>query len=166
MATITFKGKPVHTSGELPTEGSKAPDFRLVDQRLKEHTLGDHAGQRKVVNIVPSLETPVCATQARRFNEEASALENTTVLVISADLPFAQGRFCQTENIEGLTTLSTMRSPEFAVDYGVRLEDGPLAGLCGRAVLVLDADNTVRHSQLVPEIGKEPDYEAALAALR
>lgn len=166
MATVTFKGNPVQISGDLPAEGSKAPDFRLTDKDLKDHSLGDYDGQRKVLNIVPSLETPVCANQARRFNEEAAKLDNTAVLVVSADLPFAQGRFCSTEGIEGLTTLSTMRAPDFQRDYGIRIEDGPLAGLCARAVLVLDKDNTVLHSQLVPEIGEEPDYDAALAALR
>lgn len=166
MATVTFKGKPVQTSGELPAEGAQAPDFTLTDKNLKDHSLADFDGQRKVLNIVPSLETPVCAAQARRFNEEATKLENTAVLVVSADLPFAQGRFCQTEEIAGLTTLSTMRAPNFMRDYGIAIEDGPLAGLCARAVLVLGTDNTVRHAQLVPEIGEEPDYDAALAALR
>ena len=165
MATINLDGNPSMTSGELPAEGSKAPDFRLTDKELKDRSLSDFEGQRKVINIVPSLETGVCAAQARRFNHEAASLENTDVLVVSADLPFAQGRFCQTEGIDGLTTLSTVRS-DFARDYGVRIEDGPFAGLCARAVLVLDADNTVRHAQLVPEIGQEPDYDAALAALQ
>ncbi len=165
MATVTLDGHPSQTSGELPAEGSKPPDFKLTDKKLKDRSLSDFEGQRKVLNIVPSLETSVCAAQARRFNQEAAALENTAVLVVSADLPFAQGRFCQTEGIDGLTTLSTVRS-DFARDYGVRIEDGPFAGLCARGVLVLDADNTVRHAQLAPEIGEEPDYDAALAALR
>jgi thiol peroxidase len=165
MATVTLQGNTIHLSGELPTEGAKAPDFTLADKKLKDRSLSEFDGQRKVLNIVPSLETPVCANQARRFNEEAAKLDNTAVLVVSADLPFAQGRFCQTEGIEGVTTLSTLRS-SFPQDYGVRIEDGAFAGLCARAVLVLDKDNTVLHSQLVPEIGEEPDYDAALAALR
>ncbi len=165
MATVTLDGNPSQTCGELPAEGAKAPDFKLTDKKLKDRSLSDFEGQRKVLNIVPSLETPVCSAQARRFNEEAASLENTAVLAVSADLPFAQGRFCQTEGIEGLKTLSTVRS-EFPREYGVRIEDGPFAGLCARAVLVLDSDNTVLHSQLVSEIGQEPDYNAALASLR
>ncbi len=165
MATVTLQGNTIHLSGELPTEGAKAPDFTLADKKLKDRSLSEFDSQRKVLNIVPSLETGVCANQARRFNEEAAKLENTAVLVVSADLPFAQGRFCETEGIEGVTTLSTLRS-SFPQDYGIRIEDGAFAGLCARAVLVLDKDNTVLHAQLVPEIGEEPDYDAALAALR
>jgi len=166
MATTHFKGTPVHTNGELPAIGTKAPDFTLVAGDLSEKTLGDFAGRRKILNIVPSLDTPVCATSARRFNEEAGALENTVVLVISADLPFAQGRFCATEGLEDVVALSMMRDRKFAEDYGVLLVDGPLAGIAARAVVVLDENDTVIHTQLVDEITTEPDYEAALAAVR
>lgn len=166
MATVTLQGDPIHTSGELPASGDKAPGFRLIDKDLNERTLAEFAGKRKVLNIVPSLDTPVCATQARRFNQEAAGLENTQVLVISADLPFAQARFCETEGIEHLLTLSTVRSQDFGDAWGVTLTEGPLAGICARAVVVLDENDRVLHSQLVPEIAEEPDYEQALAALR
>jgi thiol peroxidase len=166
MATVTLKGNPFHTFGELPAEGSSAPGFRLVRGDLSEATLGDYAGKRKVINIVPSLDTPVCAAQARRFNEAASSLDNTVVLVVSGDLPFAQSRFCTTEGIENLEMLSTFRAPEFGREWGIGLAEGPLAGLTGRAVVVADEHDRVVHAQLVPEIGQEPDYEAALAALK
>jgi thiol peroxidase len=164
MATVTLKGNPVSTSGELPAVGQTAPDFHLVRGDLSEATLGDYAGKRKIINIVPSLDTPVCATQARRFNEAAAGLDNTLVLVVSGDLPFAQGRFCTTEGIDGLETLSTFRSSTFGADWGIGLVDGPLAGLNARAVVVTDENDRVIHSQLVPEITEEPDYDAALAA--
>ena len=166
MATTHFKGNPVHTNGELPEIGAKAPDFTLIAGDLSERTLADFAGKRKILNIVPSLDTPVCATSARRFNEAAGALENTVVLVISADLPFAQGRFCATEGLSDVVALSMMRDREFARDYGVLLVDGPLAGLAARAVVVLDENGTVVYTQLVDEITTEPDYKAALAAVR
>ena len=166
MANVTLQGNPIRISGELPAVGSPAPDFRLVDGELNERTLADFGGRRKVLNIVPSLDTPVCASQTRRFNEEAAALDNTEVLVVSADLPFAQSRFCETEGIEHVTALSTVRSQDFGRAWGVLLEEGPLAGICARAVVVLDENNTVRHAQLVSEIANEPDYDAALAALR
>jgi thiol peroxidase len=165
MATVTLQGNPIHTSGDLPSRGSKAPDFRLVDRELNERSLADYAGKRKVLNIVPSLDTPVCAAQARRFNEEAAGLDNTQVLVISADLPFAQNRFCETENIDNLETLSIVRSQDFGDAYGVALTEGPLAGICARAVMVLDENDVVQYTQLVPEISEEPDYEAVLKAL-
>lgn len=165
MATVTLKGNPFTTHGELPSAGSQAPGFRLVRGDLSEATLADFAGRRKIVNIVPSLDTPVCAAQARRFNEAAAGLENTVVLVISGDLPFAQKRFCTTEGIANLETLSTFRSPEFGRDWGIGLANGPLAGLTARAVVVTDEHDRVIHTQLVPEIGQEPDYEAALGAL-
>ena len=165
MATVTLQGNPIHTSGDLPSQGSKAPDFRLVDRELNERSLADYAGKRKVLNIVPSLDTPVCAAQARRFNEEAAGLDNTQVLVISADLPFAQNRFCETENIDNLETLSIVRSQDFGDAYGVALTEGPLAGICARAVMVLDENDVVQYTQLVPEISEEPDYEAVLKAL-
>jgi thiol peroxidase len=166
MATVTLDGQPIPTSGELPAVGQCAPDFRLIDRDLNERTLADFAGRPKALNIVPSLDTPVCAAQAGRFNEEAASLADTHVLVISADLPFAHGRFCKTEGIDGVTTLSTGRAGDFAETYGVALTEGPLAGICARAVLVVDRDDVVRHAQLVPEIAQEPDYDAALAVLR
>jgi len=166
MATTHLKGNPVQTNGELPTVGSTAPDFRLVAGDLSEKTLADFAGRRKLLNIVPSLDTAVCAASARHFNQDAANLPDTVVLVISADLPFAQGRFCTTEGLENVTPLSMMRDKKFAEDYGVLLVDGPLAGLCARAVVVLDENNRVLYTQLVDEITTEPDYEAALAALK
>jgi len=166
MANITLKGNSFHTTGDLPAVGSKAPGFSLTGGDLKDVTLADFAGQRKVINIVPSLDTPVCATQTRTFNAKAAGLDNTAVLVVSADLPFAQGRFCTTEGIDRVRALSMMRSRNFAKDYGVLIADGPLQGITARAVVVLDENDVVRHAQLVPEIGQEPDYDAALAALK
>ncbi|MCK9524157.1 MAG: thiol peroxidase [Proteobacteria bacterium] len=165
MATVTFHEAPVNTSGELPAKGAVAPDFVLVANDLSEKTLNDYAGKKKILNIVPSLDTPVCATSTRKFNVEAASLQDTVVLVVSADLPFASGRFCATEGIDKVTALSTFRST-FAKDYGVALVDGPLAGLAARAVVVLDAENKVVYTQLVPEITDEPDYAAALSAAR
>jgi len=166
MATTNLKGNPVSTSGELPAMGTTAPAFRLVAGDLGDLGLDAFAGKRKVLNIVPSLDTPVCATSARRFNQDAAALENAVVLVISSDLPFAQGRFCTTEGLGNVVPLSMMRSRNFAKDYGVLLENGPLAGICARAVVVVDENDIVIHSQLVDEITTEPDYDAALAVLR
>ncbi len=165
MATVTLHGNPIHTCGDLPRKGGKAPDFRLVDRELNERSLADYAGKRKVLNIVASLDTPVCAAQARRFNEEAAGLDNTQVLVISADLPFAQNRFCETESIDNLETLSIVRSSDFGEAYGVALTEGPLAGICARAVIVLDENDVVQYTQLVPEISEEPDYHDVLKAL-
>lgn len=165
MANITLGGNPIHTSGELPKVGSKAPDFKLTANDLKDLSLADFKGKKKVLNIVPSLDTPVCATSTRRFNEAAGKLPNTVVLVVSADLPFASKRFCTTEGLANVTALSTLRS-SFARDYGIALVDGPLAGVTGRAVVVLDENDKVLHSQLVPEIKQEPDYDAALAAVK
>lgn len=164
MAEITLHGNTCHTSGSLPAQGSEAPDFNLANKDLADVSLEQFAGHKKVLSIVPSLDTPTCATSARKFNEHASALENVSVLVISADLPFAQSRFCGAEGLENVHTLSTFRS-HFADDYGIRITDGPLAGLTGRAVIVLDEDNKVVHSQLIGEIADEPDYQAALNAL-
>lgn len=164
MATVHLKGNSVHTNGELPAVGSLAPDFTLVGGDLADVSLAGFAGKLKVLNIVPSLDTAVCAASARRFNEAAASLDRTVVLVISADLPFAQTRFCTVEGLANVVPLSMMRDRTFAEDYGVLLVDGPLAGLCARAVVVLDADNRVIHRQLVDEITTEPDYEAALAA--
>ena len=165
MATVTLKGNPFNTNGTLPAVGSTAPDFSLVDGKLGEVNLSTYAGKQKVLNIVPSLDTPTCATSARKFNEKASQLSDTVVLVISADLPFAQGRFCSTEGLENVVPLSLMRSKKFAKDYGMLLVDGPLAGITARAVVVLDKDNKVTYTQLVGEIGDEPDYDSALSAL-
>jgi thioredoxin-dependent peroxiredoxin len=164
MANITLKGNPIHTSGDLPVVGARAPDFRLVAGDLSDVSLGAYRGKRKILNIVPSLDTPVCAISTRKFNERAGALPNTVVLVISGDLPFAQKRFCTTEGLKNVVPLSMMRSKEFAKDYGVLIQDGPLAGLSARAVVVLDADDKVAYRQLVPEIAQEPDYDAALRA--
>lgn len=164
MADITLHGNPCHTSGELPAVGTQAPAFTLVSGDLQDVHLGDFAGRKKLLNIVPSLDTPVCAVSTRKFNEHAANLANTAVLVVSADLPFAQARFCEVEGIKGVQSLSTMRG-NFARDYGVEITDGPLAGITGRAVVVLDEHDQVRYTQLVTEIGDEPDYDAALAAL-
>jgi len=166
MAKVTLKGTPIHTSGELPKMGSTAPDFKLTANDLKDLSLADFAGKRKVLNIVPSLDTEICATSTRKFNEKAGKLPNTVVLIVSADLPFASKRFCVAEGLQNVVPLSLLRDKKFAQDYGVLLTDGPLAGLCGRAVVVLDAGNKVIHSQLVPEIVQEPDYDAALSALK
>lgn len=164
MATITFKGNPVRTSGELPKVGATAPDFKLTGGDLAEVTLASYAGKKKLLNIVPSLDTGICAMSAKKFNEKPVA--NTVMLTISADLPFAQGRFCKAEGVNNVITLSMMRDRHFAKDYGVLMEDGPLAGICARAVIVLDATNQVLYTQLVPEIAQEPDYDKALAALK
>jgi thiol peroxidase len=165
MAQIKFKGNPIHTSGELPQKGERAPDFELVGADLSNATLAKYAGKTKIVNIFPSIDTSVCASSVRKFHEKASGLPGVVVLDVSADLPFAAKRFCAAEGLENVVTLSTFRS-SFANDYGVRMTDGPLAGLCARAVLVLDGENRVVHRELVPEIAQEPDYDAALAAAR
>ncbi len=165
MADITLKGNACHTNGELPAVGSTAPAFTLTTAELADVGLDAYAGKKKLLNIVPSLDTPVCATSTQKFNAAMADKGDAVALVISADLPFAQGRFCGAEGIENVVTLSTMRSRQFAEDYGMLITDGPLAGLCGRAVVVLDADNKVVYTQLVPEITEEPDYDAAMAAL-
>ncbi len=165
MANITLKGNPIHTCGDLPAIGSQAPDFKLVTVDLQDVGLAQYAGKKKLLNIVPSLDTGVCATSTRNFNVSAGSRDDTVVLVISADLPFAAGRFCSTEGLDKVVPLSMMRSRNFAKDYGVLIEDGPLAGITARAVIVLDAKNQVIYSQLVPEITQEPDYVSALAAL-
>ncbi|WP_078121716.1 thiol peroxidase [Thiosocius teredinicola] len=165
MAQITLHGSPINTNGDLPAVGSTAPDFRLVDGELKEVRLSDFAGKKKILSIVPSLDTPVCATSTKVFNERLGGRDDVVVLVISADLPFAQGRFCQAEGTADVKTLSMMRSRNFAKDYGVLIEDGPLAGITARAAMTLDADNKVLHAQMVGEIGEEPDYDAAISAL-
>ena len=165
MASVTLKGSPVSTNGELPAVGSTAPDFKLVDGGLADITLADYAGKKKLLNIVPSLDTPTCATSTKKFNDFANAHDDTVMLMISADLPFAMSRFCSAEGADNVISLSLMRSKAFAKDYGVLIQDGPLAGITTRAVVVLDADNKVLYTELVPEIGQEPDYEAAIAAL-
>ena len=165
MATVTLQGNTFNTSGELPAVGSAAPDFHLVDGQLNDVRLADYSGKRIILNIVPSLDTPTCATSARKFNEKAAGRDDVTVLVVSADLPFAQGRFCSTEGIEDVVPLSLMRTRAFAKDYGVLMTDGPLAGITARAIVVIGEDGRVLYTQLVPEIADEPDYDAAIAAL-
>ncbi|AXQ29778.1 thiol peroxidase [Solimonas sp. K1W22B-7] len=165
MATITLKGNPVQTNGNLPATGAEALGFRLVAKDLKDVSLHDYVGKRKVLNIFPSVDTPTCAMSVRQFNQRAASLKNTVVLCISADLPFAQSRFCGAEGIANVQMLSMMRDRHFAKDYGLLIETGPLAGLTARAVVVLDEDNRVLHSELVSEIANEPNYDAALAAL-
>lgn len=164
MAEITLKGDPIHTSGNLPDVGSKAPEFKLVATDMSEKSLADYAGKALVLNIFPSLDTPVCANSVRAFNEKAASAD-ATVLCISADLPFAHGRFCSSEGIENVVNLSTFRSPEFGETYGMQIVDGALAGVLGRAVVVVDGKGNVAYTELVPEIAQEPDYEAALAAI-
>lgn len=164
MATVTLKGNPVHTSGDLPKIGSTAANFRLVSSDLQDVSLETYAGKKKILNIVPSLDTSTCAASARKFNESAGRLTNTVVLVISADLPFAMKRFCSTEGLTNVVPLSMMRGRNFAKEYGTLITDGPLEGISARAVVVLDAQNKVVHAQLVPEIADEPDYASALAA--
>lgn len=166
MATVTLAGNPIHLGGQFPKVGSAAPAFSLVTTDLKDVTLKDFAGKRKVLNIVPSLDTPVCQTSTRKFNEEASSLPNCVVLVVSADLPFASKRFCETEGLRNVVALSTMRGREFMTNYGVDIVDGPLAGVTARAVVVIDENDKVAYTELVPEIKQEPNYAAALAALK
>ena len=164
MSSVTFKGNPVNVAGSLPAVGSQAPAFSLVAGDLSDKTLADFAGKRKVLNIFPSIDTPVCAASVRHFNQDAAGLADTAVLCISADLPFAQGRFCGAEGIENVLVGSTFRS-SFASAYGAQTVDGPLAGLCARSVVVVDADGTVTYTELVPETTQEPDYDAAVASL-
>lgn len=165
MAETALKGNPVNTNGDMPEVGQAAPDFTLTTSDLGSVSSDDLRGSRVVLNIFPSLDTATCAQSVRVFNERAAGLDDTTVLCVSADLPFAADRFCSAEGIEGVTTASTFRNPEFLDDYGVRMADGPLAGLCARAVVVIGADGTVLHSRISPEIVDEPDYETALASL-
>ncbi|MBN2163542.1 MAG: thiol peroxidase [Pontiellaceae bacterium] len=165
MASITLKGNPVSTVGTLPATGSAAPAFCGVKEDLSECKLADLAGKKVILNIFPSIDTGVCATSVRRFNQEASSLKDAVVLCISVDLPFALGRFCGAEGLSGVIPVSVFRNPEFGSGYGVTISDGPLAGLLSRAVVVLDEEGKVIYSEQVPEITQEPDYEAALAAL-
>ena len=165
MATITFRGAEVHTAGSLPAVGSKAPDFKLTAGDLSEKTLGDYRGKNIILNIFPSIDTGVCASSVRKFNEKASGLENTVVLCISKDLPFAQARFCGAEGIENVQTLSEYKDSNFSDAYQAKMTDGPLSGLLSRAVVVIGDDGTVRYTEQVGEIADEPNYEGALAAV-
>ena len=165
MAEITFKGKPVHTSGELPAVGSTAPDFVLTGNDMNDRTLSQYSGKNIILNIFVSLDTSVCAMSVRRFNMEAAGLPDTVVLCVSGDLPFAQSRFCAAEGIDHVITLSAFRYRAFANKYGVRILDGPLKGLLARAVVIIDGSGKVLYTQLVPEISEEPDYDAALMVL-
>lgn len=166
MAKITFHEKPINTHGDLPRVGSQAPDFSLVKSDLSDAKLSDYKGKRVILNIFPSIDTGVCATSVRRFNKEASELKNAVVLCISRDLPFAQGRFCGAEGLSNVVTLSEFRNELFSQSYGVQIVDGPLAGLMSRAVVVVDENGKVVHAEQVPEIVQEPDYEAALKAIK
>jgi thiol peroxidase len=164
MATVTLQGNQFNTSGELPAVGSTAPDFHLVDGKLNDVHLADYSGKKRILNIVPSLDTPTCATSTRKFNEKVAGRDDVVVLIISADLPFAQGRFCEVEGLNNVVPLSMMRTRAFAKDYGILMTNGPLAGITGRAVVVIDENDQVCYTELVPEIADEPDYKAALAA--
>jgi thiol peroxidase len=166
MTQVTLRGNPVNVSGQFPLKGQQAPAFSLVSGDLGDITLASFAGKRKLLNIFPSVDTPTCAMSVRKFNEQAGALTNAVVLCISADLPFAQKRFCGAEGLANVINLSSMRGKSFLDDYGVAISSGPLAGLAARAVVVLDENDKVVHSELVSEIGSEPDYAAALAALQ
>lgn len=165
MSQVTLGGNPVAINGRFPQQGDAAPDFCLVAKDLSDVTLATYAGQRKLLNIFPSIDTPTCATSVRQFNAQANDKPNTVILCISADLPFAQSRFCGAEGLANVVTLSTMRGREFLEAYGVAVAGGPLAGVSARAVVVLDENNRVLHSELVAEIKNEPDYAAALAVL-
>ena len=165
MATITLKGTPIHTNGDLPAVGTAAPDFHLVDNDLNDVRLATYAGKKKLLNIVPSLDTSVCAASTKKFNEYAKGRDDLVILTVSADLPFAQGRFCKAEGIDNVITLSMMRSRNFAKDYGVLIQDGPLAGITARAVVAIDDHDRVVYTELVPEIAQEPNYDKAMAAL-
>lgn len=166
MAQITFTGKPVHTCGELPKVGSMAPDFTYVNGDLSEGHLSNHRGSRVVINVFPSIDTGVCAQSVRTFNKRASEMDNTIVLGVSRDLPFALSRFCGAEGIDKVKTASLFRSADFKAGYGLEMTDGPLAGLEARAIIVVDAEGKVIYTELVPEIAQEPNYDAALEALK
>lgn len=165
MATITLKGNEITTSGSLPPVGSTAPDFTLVATDLSEKGLADYTGKTVVLNVFPSIDTPVCAASARKFNEAAGDKENTVVLCISADLPFAHSRFCEVEGLTDVVPLSTFRSTSFGTDYGLTITSGPISGLLSRAVVIVDGQGNISYTEQVPEIAQEPDYEAALAKL-
>jgi len=165
MAQITFKGTPIKTCGELPAKNSRAPDFTLVKQDLSDAELSAYKGKRLILNIFPSIDTGVCAMSVRKFNEKAAALKNTVVICVSMDLPFAQGRFCGAEGIKNVVTASAFRS-SFGEHYGVTIAEGPLAGLLSRAVVIINEAGQVIYTEQVPEIAQEPNYDAALAALK
>lgn len=165
MASITLGGNPIHTNGELPSVGSKAPQFQLVQNDLSVASLENFAGSKLVLNIFPSIDTGTCATSVRTFNAKASALENTKVLCISRDLPFAQKRFCGAEGLENVINLSDFKTGSFGKDYGLEITDGPLAGLHSRVVIIIDENGTIKYTEQVAEIADEPNYEAALAVL-
>ena len=165
MATISFQGKPLNTSGNLPNVGTTAPDFSLVNSKLQDVSLASYAGKRKVLSIVPSLDTPTCAASTRIFNQKADSIENTVVLIVSADLPFAQARFCEADGLKDVIPLSSFRS-KFAEEYGVKIVDTILAGLTTRAVVIIDENDQVIYTELVAEVADEPDYEKALAVLK
>ncbi|MET7296662.1 thiol peroxidase [Streptomyces griseoloalbus] len=164
-STVHLKGHPVTVAGGFPKKGDQAPAFALVANDLSDTALTDFSGKRKILNIFPSVDTDTCAASVRRFNQAANDLENTVVLCISADLPFAQSRFCGSEGLDNVAMLSTLRGRDFLQAYGVEMADGPLAGLAARAVIVLDVDDRVLHSELVGEVSEEPDYDTALKAL-
>lgn len=165
MANITLGGNPIHTSGELPATGTKAPEFTLVKGDLSTLSLSDLKGSKVILNIFPSIDTPTCATSTRKFNEKASGLENTKVLCISRDLPFAQNRFCGAEGLKDVITVSDFKDGSFGANYGLTVTDGPLAGLHSRAVVVLDEEGNVKYTEQVGDIKDEPNYDNALAAL-
>ncbi len=165
MTEVTLRGAPIQVAGDFPQAGQQAKALRLVGTDLADVELSAFAGKRKVLNVFPSVDTPICATSVRKFNAQASGLSNTVVLCISADLPFAQKRFCGAEGLENVVSLSTMRGAQFLEDYGVAIASGPLAGVAARAVIVLDEQDRVLYSELVGEIGTEPNYEAAIASL-
>lgn len=164
-SSVTLKGIPVDVAGNLPQIGSTAPNFTLVDAALQDVTLATYAGKRKVLNLFPSVDTPTCASSVREFSKRASSMDNTVVLNISADLPFAQKRFCAAEGIENVVNLSTMRGRDFLMNYGTLIFSSKLAGLAVRAVIVIDENDIVKYIELVPEITEEPNYDAAIAAL-
>lgn len=166
MAQITFKGNPINTSGKLPEVGTKAPDFNLTASDLSQKSLSDYQGKNVVLNIFPSVDTGVCAQSVRTFNEKVSAADNTVVLCVSKDLPFALSRFCAAEGLQNVETLSDFKSNEFSDAYGVKMTDGPLNGLLSRAVIVVNPEGNVIYNEQVPEIGQEPDYNNALNALK
>lgn len=166
MATITLKGNSIETCGTLPAKGTQAPDFTLVKTDLSEVTLVNYKGKKIVLNIFPSIDTPVCAASVRCFNKTAGELADTVVLCVSADLPFAHTRFCETDGLKNVESLSVFRSPAFGKEYGVTITTGPIAGLLSRAIVIIDTNGTVVYTEQVPEIGQEPDYDAALAALK
>jgi thiol peroxidase len=166
MATITLDGNEIHTNGELPAVGDAAPDFKLVDSELNDRSLADFKGKKKILNIFPSLDgSPFCVASTKKFNEVARSRDDVATLAISADLPFAMSRFCSEEGVKNVSTLSMMRSKNFAKDYGVLIVDGPLNGITCRAVVILDENDKVVYTELVPEIAQDPDYDKAIAAL-